>query len=169
ENLIAEYNESVDESKQITYTDYVDVLMSSISMIIDSTAIVLIAFVAVSLVVSSIMIGIIISISVLERTKEIGILRSIGASKRDVRRVFTAESLIIGFMAGIFGILITLILCVPANILITEYTGIVGIATLPIISAVVLILLSTLLTFISGLIPSHSASKKDPVIALRTE
>ncbi|MDD2445314.1 MAG: ATP-binding cassette domain-containing protein [Clostridia bacterium] len=169
EGIIKDYNQSVDEDSQIAYTDYVGVLMGSVSTIIDSISIVLIAFVAVSLIVSSIMIGIIISISVIERTKEIGVLRSLGASKRDVRRVFTAESLIIGFSAGMFGILTTLLLSIPANIIITNVTGLTNITTLPLLAGGILIVLSMVLTFIAGLLPSKNASKKDPVIALRIE
>lgn len=175
EKLIKAYNAEVlaDETKgedyEITYTDYVGIMMSSISTIINAITYVLIAFVAVSLIVSSIMIGIITYISVLERIKEIGILRSIGASKRDVKRVFTAESLIIGFSAGVLGIVVTLLLCIPTNIVINSLAGITGVAQLPILSAVILIGLSMLLTFIAGLIPARIASKKDPVVALRTE
>ena len=162
-------DENKGDSYVITYNDYVALMMSSISTIIDSISYVLIAFVSVSLVVSSIMIGIITYISVLERTKEIGVLRSIGASKADIRHVFTAESLIIGFISGLFGILITLILNIPINIIITKLAKIPGIASLPVLGAIILILLSCLLTFIAGLIPSRIASKKDPVIALRSE
>jgi putative ABC transport system permease protein len=169
EGIIKQYNESVDEDSQIAYTDYVGVLMGSISTIIDSISIVLIAFVGVSLIVSSIMIGIIISISVIERTKEIGVLRSLGASKRDVRRVFAAESLIIGFSAGLFGIIITLLLSIPANLIINHLTGLGSVVTLPLLAGVILITLSMVLTFIAGLLPSKNASKKDPVIALRVE
>ncbi|MBR4407476.1 MAG: ATP-binding cassette domain-containing protein [Clostridia bacterium] len=175
EALIAEYNAEVladptkGEDYEITYTDYVGVLMSSVSTIINAITYVLIAFVSVSLIVSSIMIGIITYISVLERIKEIGILRSIGASKRDIKRVFTAESLIIGFSAGALGIIITLLLCIPINIIISSLAGLSAVATLPIVGAVVLVALSMLLTFIAGLIPARIASKKDPVIALRTE
>lgn len=169
EGIIKQYNESVDEDSQIAYTDYVGVLMGSISTIIDSISIVLIAFVGVSLIVSSIMIGIIISISVIERTKEIGVLRSLGASKRDVRRVFVAESLIIGFSAGLFGIIITLLLSIPANLIINHLTGLGSVVTLPLLAGVILITLSMVLTFIAGLLPSKNASKKDPVIALRVE
>ncbi len=164
------YNKDRAEEDQIEYTDYVALLMSSITVIIDAISYVLIAFVSISLVVSSIMIGIITYISVLERTKEIGILRSIGASKKDVSRVFNAETLIVGFGAGALGIIVTLILCVIANIILHAVTGIASLnASLPIGGAVILILLSMLLTLIAGLLPSRIAAKKDPVVALRTE
>ena len=143
--------------------------MSSVTTIINAITYVLIAFVSISLIVSSIMIGIITYISVLERIKEIGILRSIGASKRDVKRVFTAESLIIGFASGMFGIIVTLLLCIPINILIKSLAGIANVAVLNPIPATILVLISMTLTFIAGLIPARIASKKDPVEALRTE
>ncbi len=169
-NFIDTYNNSrEDESKAITYNNTIDVLMSSITTIINSISYVLIAFVSISLVVSSIMIGIITYISVIERTKEIGVLRSIGASKRDVKRVFTAESLIIGFTAGVFGIILTLILCIPINIIVNALAGIASVAQLPVLGAVILVAISMGLTFIAGLIPARIASKKDPVVALRTE
>ena len=170
ESFIAEYNDSVEEMKKIQYTDIVGVLMSSVSTIIDVISYVLIAFVSISLVVSSIMIGIITYISVLERTKEIGILRSIGASKRDISRVFNAETLIVGFAAGVFGILFTVLLCLPINAIIHALSGIEGVrAFLPLVAALILVGISMFLTFIAGLIPSGLASKKDPVEALRTE
>ena len=143
--------------------------MSSVSTIINAISYVLIAFVAISLVVSSIMIGIITYISVLERTKEIGILRSIGASKRDVSRVFNAETVIVGFVAGMIGIIITLLLNIPINIIIKNITDISGMSKLPVSGGVALVVISIILTFIAGLIPARVASKKDPVIALRTE
>ena len=167
--LIEEYNETATEEDKISYNDLVGVLMGSVSTIINAITYVLIAFVSISLIVSSIMIGIITYISVLERIKEIGILRSIGASKRDIKRVFTAESLIIGFSAGLLGILITLLLCIPINIIISSLAGISGVAALPVVGAVVLVVLSMLLTFVAGLLPARIASKKDPVVALRTE
>ncbi len=167
--LIDDYNDTVDEDSQISYTDYVGLMMSSITTIIDSVSYVLIAFVAISLVVSSIMIGIITYISVLERTKEIGILRSVGASKRDVSRVFNAETLSVGFAAGLLGILVTLVLTIPINIVIQSITSIAGVAVLPWQGAVILVAISMLLTFIAGLIPSRVAANKDPVVALRTE
>ena len=144
--------------------------MSSVTTIIDVISYVLIAFVAISLVVSSIMIGIITYISVLERTKEIGILRAIGASKRDISRVFNAETIIVGFGAGIIGIMVTILLCVPINAIVHSLTGIYSInAVLPASAAVILVLISMGLTVIAGLIPSKVAANKDPVVALRTE
>ncbi len=167
--IINEYNKSQPEEKRIEYTDFIELLMSSVSTIINAITYILIAFVAISLVVSSIMIGIITYISVLERTKEIGILRSIGASKRDISRVFNAETMIIGFVSGAIGILITALMNIPINIIIRHYTDISGLSKLPILGAVVLITISILLTLIAGLIPSSIAAKKDPVTALRSE
>lgn len=167
---IESYNDSVSKEDQISYTDYVALLMSSITTIINAISYVLIAFVAISLVVSSIMIGIITYISVLERTKEIGILRSIGASKQDISRVFNAETLIEGFAAGAIGILIALLLLIPINLIVHHLTGISNLnAILPWLGGVLLVLISMALTFIAGLIPSGLAAKKDPVVALRTE
>lgn len=167
---IKEYNDSVAEEDRITYTDYVALMMSSITTIINAISYVLIAFVAISLIVSSIMIGIITYISVLERTKEIGILRSIGASKKDISRVFNAETLIVGFGAGVIGIGTTLLLCIPINIVIRALTGITELgAALPAAAGVILVVISMLLTFIAGLIPAKVAARKDPVEALRTE
>ncbi len=169
-DIIADYNEGVSEADKINYTDYVALMMSSISTIINAISYVLIAFVAISLVVSSIMIGIITYISVLERTKEIGILRSIGASKRDISRVFNAETLIVGLAAGLIGIGATLLLCIPINAIIHHLTGIMILsAVLPGPAAVILVVISVVLTVIAGLIPARVAAKKDPVIALRTE
>lgn len=169
-DAIERYNDSVDEDDKIEYTDIVALLMSSISTIINVISYVLIAFVAISLVVSSIMIGIITYISVLERTKEIGILRAIGASKRDVSRVFNAETFIIGLIAGVIGIASTLLLNIPINIVVHNLTGIYAInSALPAVGAVALVVISVGLTFIAGLIPSGLAAKKDPVEALRTE
>lgn len=168
--IIDEYNASVDEEQQISYTDYVAILMSSVSTIINAISYVLIAFVAISLVVSSIMIGIITYISVLERTKEIGILRAIGASKRDVANVFNAETLIEGLTSGLLGIIVTMILIIPINALVQHLTGIASLrAILPAGGAVALIIISMLLTLIAGLIPSRFAARRDPVEALRTE
>ncbi len=167
--LINEYNRDKEEDEKITYTDLVGLIMSSVSTIINAISYILIAFVAISLVVSSIMIGIITYISVLERTKEIGILRAIGASKKDISRVFNAETLIVGFTAGVLGIVITFLLLIPINIIIKHFTDISGLAVLPYIAAGILILISMLLTFIAGLFPSRIAAKKDPVVALRTE
>jgi putative ABC transport system permease protein len=168
-DLISQYNESVDEDSQITYTDYVGLMMSSVTKIINIISYVLIAFVSISLVVSSIMIGIITYISVLERTKEIGILRSIGASKRDISRVFNAESLTIGFISGALGILITVLLNIPINIIIKKLTDVTSLSQLPVMGGIILILISMFLTFIAGLIPSRLAAKKDPVLALRSD
>ena len=168
-NIIDKFNENKDEDDKIKYTDIVGIMMKSVTNIVDIISKVLIAFVAISLVVSSIMIAIITYISVIERTKEIGILRAIGASKRDIRRVFNAETLIIGLCAGIFGILITLLLNIPINIIIKHLTNVSRISVLPIFGAIVLIIISIILTVIAGLIPSSMASKKDPVEALRTE
>ena len=158
------------ETDKISYTDYVKLLMSSITTIINAISYVLIAFVAISLVVSSIMIGIITYISVLERTKEIGILRSIGASKRDISRVFNAETTIVGFISGALGIGITLLFTIPINLVLHALTGIGTLsASLPVLGALILVAISIALTLIAGLIPSRIAAKKDPVIALRTE
>ncbi|MGN0629364.1 MAG: ATP-binding cassette domain-containing protein [Oscillospiraceae bacterium] len=170
EDAIAEYNENVDELYQIRYTDYVGLMMSSVTSVINAITYVLIAFVAVSLVVSSIMIGVITLISVQERTKEIGILRALGASKANVSGMFNAETTIIGFTSGLVGVLITYLLCIPINAILTSLTGINNLrAQLPVEVAVILVLISVLLTLISGIIPSRSAAKKDPVVALRTE
>ncbi len=170
---IAKYNDAKTaegkEDDAIKYTDYIGLLLSSVTTIINIISYVLIAFVAISLVVSSIMIGIITYISVLERTKEIGILRAIGASKRDISRVFNAETLIVGFVSGALGILSTILLIIPINILIEHLTTLPNIAQLPTNGAIALVIISMTLTFISGLIPSRIASKKDPVVALRTE
>ena len=169
-DCIKAYNTTASEEDQITYTDYVGLLMSSVTTIINVISYVLIAFVAVSLVVSSIMIGIITYISVLERTKEIGILRAIGASKRNISRVFNAETFIIGLCSGLIGIGITLLLLIPGNALIHALTGATDVnAVLPITGAVILVLLSMILTLIGGWIPSKKAARKDPVTALRTE
>ncbi len=171
EEFIKTYNDTrTDELDKVQYTDLIGVMMSSISIIINVISYVLIAFVSISLVVSSIMIGIITYISVLERTKEIGILRSIGASKKDISRVFNAETLIVGLAAGLIGILFTVLLCLPINAIIHALSGIYTInAVLPWVGGVALVLISMLLTFIAGLIPSRLAAKKDPVEALRTE
>jgi len=158
-----------DDDKVIQYTDFVGLMMSSVSNIINTISIVLIAFVSIALVVSSIMIGIITYISVLERTKEIGILRSIGASKGDISRVFNAETLIVGLSAGLIGILVTVLLCIPANMIIKAITDISNVAALPVFGGVGLVIISMVLTLIAGFIPSKIAAKKDPVVALRTE
>lgn len=173
QDIIKDYNKSQqDDGKEenvINYTDYVGIMMSSVSTIINAISYVLIAFVAISLIVSSIMIGIITYISVLERTKEIGVLRSIGASKKDVSRIFNAETLIEGFVSGALGIVVTLLLCIPANALIKHLTDISNVAQLPVAGGVILIIISMFLTFIAGLIPAKFAAKKDPVVALRSE
>ncbi len=170
EDAIIDYNNTVDELQQIAYTDYVGLMMSSITTIINAITYVLIAFVAISLVVSSIMIGVITLISVQERTKEIGILRAIGASKRNVSSMFNAETMIIGFLSGALGIGITYLLCIPINFILNALTGIANLrAILPIETAIILVVISVLLTLFSGIIPSRSAAKKDPVVALRTE
>lgn len=169
EEIISQYNETQDEENQITYTDYVGLMMSSVTTIIDMITYVLIAFVSISLIVSSIMIGIITYISVLERTKEIGILRAIGASRKDISRVFNAETFIVGLFSGILGIGVTLIINMGANIIIEALTGVANIALLPLSGAVALIVISVTLTLLAGLIPSNMASKKNPVEALRTE
>ncbi|MCL2775228.1 MAG: ABC transporter ATP-binding protein/permease [Oscillospiraceae bacterium] len=173
QSLIQDYNKIQQDAGHdeyvINYTDLVGLMTSSISSIINIISYVLIAFVAISLIVSSIMIAIITYISVLERTKEIGILRSIGASKKDITRVFNAETIIEGFVAGGIGIIITLLLNIPINIIIKSLAGISGIAALPVYGAVALIIISVLLTVIAGFIPSKMAAKKDPVVALRTE
>ena len=167
--LIENYNNSQDEKKAIKYTDYIGLLLSSVTKIVNIVSYVLIAFVAISLVVSSIMIGIITYISVLERTKEIGILRAIGASKRDISRVFNAETLIVGFVSGALGIGVTVLLNIPINMIIKHLTTLPNVAQLPVNGAIILVIISMVLTVIAGLIPSGIASRKDPVVALRTE
>jgi len=170
EAAIEKYNnEQTEEENKITYTDIIGTMISSVSNIVDIISYVLIAFVAISLVVSSIMIGIITYISVLERTKEIGILRAIGVSKKDVSRIFNAETLIVGFIAGVLGIAVTILLTLPINSIIYSITGVKIVTRVPFIAGVILVLISILLTTIGGLIPSRLASKKDPVIALRSE
>lgn len=172
-DVIDRYNDMVksnsEDDKEISYTDMVGTMMSSVSTIINSISYVLMAFVAISLVVSSIMIGIITYISVLERTKEIGVLRSIGASKKDISRVFNAETIIIGFVAGMIGIGVTILLNFPINAIIHHLAGLTGVAKLPLYGGIILVIISVLLTMIGGLIPSRVASKKDPVEALRSE
>lgn len=168
-DMITQYNETAEEDDQISYTDYVALLMSGVNTMINAVSYGLIAFVSISLIVSSIMIGIITYISVLERTKEIGILRSVGASKKDISRVFNAETAIIGLTAGLMGIGVTLLLNIPISMVINKLTGIGNIAKLPVTGAVILVVISVALTMIAGLIPSKLAAKKDPVIALRSE
>jgi putative ABC transport system permease protein len=169
-DIIEEYNDGVSDSDEIKYTDYVKLLMSSITSIITGISYLLIAFVGISLVVSSIMIGIITYISVLERTREIGILRAIGASKHDVSTVFNAETLLVGLAAGLIGIGISVLFTIPINLIIHNVTSLDTLrAHVPVVGALVLIGISMFLTFIAGLIPSRLAAKKDPVVALRTE
>lgn len=170
EQLIDDYNNQVeDDADRVTYTDMIGILTSSITTIVDTISTILIAFVAISLVVSSIMIAIITYISVLERTKEIGVLRAIGSSKSDITKIFTAETFIEGLVSGVSAILIALLLCIPINILIESFVGVANIAVLPLEYSLVLIAISVLLTLIAGFIPSRMAAKKDPVVALRTE
>ena len=164
------YNNGAREKDKISYTDYVALLMSSVTTIINVISYILIAFVAVSLIVSSIMIGIITYISVLERTKEIGILRAIGASKRNISQVFNAETFIIGLCSGIIGIGLSELILIPSNAIIHSLMGTTDVnATIPVVAGIVLVVISVLLTLIGGLIPAKKAAKKDPVIALRSE
>ena len=167
--IIQKYNENISDEDKITYTDYVKILMSGITNIIDVITYILIAFVAISLIVSSIMIAIITYISVLERTKEIGILRAIGASKKDISRVFNAETIIEGFISGVFGIIITILLNKVVDTIVFNISSVSNITHLAISHAIILIFISVFLTFIAGLIPAKIASKKDPVVALRSE
>lgn len=171
--IIDKYNKEKENNKEkdlvITYTDYVGILMNSITTIVDVISYVLIAFVSISLIVSSIMIGVITYISILERTKEIGILRAIGARKKDISRVFNAETFITGLISGVLGIIITIILNIPINIIIKNLSGISNVSSLPPLAAIILIAISVFLTVVAGLIPSSYASKKDPVVALRSE
>lgn len=168
--FIANYNNNqTNDAKKIKYNDYVSILMGTITSIVNTITYVLIAFVSISLVVSSIMIGVITYISVIERTKEIGVLRSVGARKKDVSRIFNAETLIIGFASGFFGVIVTLILSLPINLILNALIGVSGIASLNFVHAIILIAISMILTLISGLIPSRMAAKKDPVTALRSE
>ena len=170
EDVIAQYNEGKPELEKIKYTDYIGIMLSSITTIINAITYVLISFVAISLVVSSIMIGVITLISVQERTKEIGILRAIGASKKNVSSMFTAETVIIGFTSGLLGVGVTYLLCIPIDAIVQYLTEIPNLRTiLPIPVALILIGISMMLTLISGMIPARSAAKKDPVVALRTE
>jgi putative ABC transport system permease protein len=169
-DCISRYNEAATEDNRITYVDYVQLMTSSLTSIIDVISYVLIAFVSVSLVVSCIMIGIITHISVLERTKEIGILRALGASKNNIAHVFKAETLIIGFCSGVLGVTITMFLTVPINALLADLLDVANMSThLPIGAAVILVVISMIITVIGGLMPAGKAAKMDPVIALRTE
>ena len=172
DNLIESYNDDIaasGEGTEIQYTDIVGTLMSSVTDIVDAITYILIAFVAISLVVSSIMIGIITYISVLERTKEIGILRSIGASKRDVSRIFTAETFIIGLVSGVLGILVTVLLDIPVNMIIEQVADVANLAAVPVGAGIALVVISVVLSLVAGVAPSRMAAKKDPVTALRTE
>lgn len=168
-DIISDYNKKVGEEDAISYTDYIGMMLSSVTTIINAISYILIGFVSISLIVSSIMIAIITYISVLERTKEIGILRAVGASKKDISRVFNAETLIEGFVSGVIGIGVSLLICVPINIAVKNGFDIEHIAMLPWKAGVILVLISMFLTFIAGLVPSKMASKKDPVVALRSE
>jgi ABC-type antimicrobial peptide transport system permease subunit len=171
--ILDAYNEDKkakgEEDSVITYTDFVGVLMTSVTRIVDMISYVLIAFVAISLVVSSIMIGVITYVSVLERKKEIGILRSIGGSKGDVILVFIAETVIEGFISGFMGVAITYLCCIPANIIVEANFGVVRVARLPIVAAIILVCVSIFLSFIAGLMPARAAAREDPVEALRSE
>ncbi len=170
EQFIADYNASASDADKLEYTDVVGIMMSSVTTIINAITYVLIAFVAISLVVSSIMIGVITLISVQERTKEIGILRAIGASKRNVSSMFNAETMIVGFSAGLIGVIVTYLFCIPINLILRALTGLENLrAFLPWEAAILLVIISIVLTLFSGIIPSRSAAKKDPVVALRTE
>ena len=167
---IEKYNETAAENEKITYIDYVALLTSSLTSVIDGISYVLIAFVGVSLIVSCIMIGIITHISVMERTKEIGILRALGASKRNISQVFNAETFIVGCLSGLIGVGVSYLALLPINAVIAKLSGISDLtAKLSITSALVLVLISVAITIIGGLIPSKKAAKKDPVAALRTE
>jgi putative ABC transport system permease protein len=169
-DYITAYNETVSETNRLKYTDMVGALMSSVTTIIDAITYVLIAFVSISLVVSSIMIGVITLISVQERTKEIGILRALGASKRNISGLFNAETVLIGLFSGALGVIVTYLLCIPINLILRVLTGIPQLqAFLPVGAALLLITVSVVFTLIAGVLPSRSAAKKDPVIALRTE
>ena len=163
------WNKTHDEADQVRYTDTVGLLMGMVQTILDAITYVLIAFTGISLVVSTVMIGVITYVSVVERTKEIGVLRAIGARKKDIKRVFNAETFIIGLCAGLFGIGVAYVLQVIINLILTPLTGISGLAALPVLGAFIMVVISVVLTLISGLIPASAAAKKDPVIALRTE
>jgi putative ABC transport system permease protein len=169
QSMVNEYNSGVIEDDQIKYTDYVALIMSGVSDIINAISYVLIGFVSISLVVSSIMIGIITYISVIERTKEIGVLRAVGARKKDISRVFNAETFAIGLASGLFGVLVTILLCIPINVVLFNIMGVRNVAFLNPSHAIVVVIIGFMLTIISGLIPSRMASKQDPVIALRSE
>ena len=157
------------EALQIQYTDTVAIMMTLIRSMLDAVTYVLVAFTAISLIVSSVMIGVITYVSVVERTKEIGVLRSLGARKKDIRHLFNAETFLIGLFAGAIGVGVTYLLSIPINLLLGHLTGISTLAALPVWQGLVMIGVSIVLTLISGLVPAQSAAKKDPVIALRTE
>ena len=163
------WNDTHDKDEQIRYTDTVGMMMSMVETMLDAVTYVLVAFTAISLVVSSVMIGIITYVSVVERTKEIGVLRSLGARKKDVKNLFNAETFIIGLQSGLFGVAVTYLLCIAINAILGALTGLYTLASLPISSAIIMVCVSVGLTLISGLIPARAAAKKDPVIALRTE
>lgn len=163
------WNESHEENEQVVYTDTVGTMMSLVQTMLNAVTYVLVAFTAISLVVSSVMIGIITYVSVVERTKEIGVLRSLGARKRDIRTLFNAETFLIGLFAGLIGVGGTYLLSVPINLLLGHLTGISTLAALPVWQGLVMMCVSIALTLISGLVPAQAAAKKDPVIALRTE
>ena len=170
EQAIADYNDGVGEAQKIKYTDYVGIMMDSITTILHAITYVLISFVAISLIVSSIMIGVITLISVQERTKEIGVLRALGASKRNVAGLFNAETVLIGFTSGLIGVIVSYLIIIPLNLVLHALTGINTLsAYLPPAAAAALVAISVFLTLIAGIIPSGSAARKDPVVALRTE
>ena len=163
------WNASHETAQQVKYTDTVGMLMTMVSSMLDAVTYVLVAFTAISLIVSSVMIGIITYVSVVERTKEIGVLRSLGARKKDVRNLFNAETFIIGLTSGVFGVGITYFLQIFINLILEALTDIVSLAALPFTSALIMVTISVVLTLVSGLIPAGAAARKDPVIALRTE
>lgn len=168
-NYLDSWNDAHDEGEQVKYTDTVGMLMSIMQTMLDAITYVLVAFTGISLVVSTVMIGVITYVSVVERTKEIGVLRAIGARKKDIKRVFNAETFIVGFIAGLIGIVVAYVLQIVINLILTPITGIANLAALPPLAALIMLCISIVLTLISGLIPASAAAKKDPVIALRTE
>ena len=163
------WNDTHETEKQVKYTDKVGMMMTMVESILDAITYVLVAFTAISLVVSSVMIGIITYVSVVERVKEIGVLRSLGARKKDIKNLFNAETFIIGLASGVFGVVVTYAMSIAINAILEVLTGIATLATLPITSAAIMVAISVILTLISGLIPANAAAKKDPVVALRTE
>jgi putative ABC transport system permease protein len=163
------WNDSHETEKQVKYTDKVGMMMTMVETMLDAITYVLVAFTAISLVVSSVMIGIITYVSVVERVKEIGVLRSLGARKKDIKNLFNAETFIIGLASGVFGVIVTYVLSIAINSILAMLTGIATLASLPISSALIMVAISIILTLISGLIPANAAAKKDPVVALRTE